>query len=354
MLPPDVSSFLTTPLSLDMEYQSISNTQDNFFLPFTCLNLACQTSVLSHSPRHKQASKTPIVCHSTKPPELPPLPSKDINTKPQSNDSHPPNSFTPLSIGRYEFIEEQRKDKWLNLIVEYITNECQLSTLKDLSKQQKLWIINIAKRCKVIDGLLTYRDEFMIDHDNYRIFVPDNLVLRRQLLKAYHNSTLSMHHGREATFAAISRNFYWRNLSKDVRNWVKRCPDCIKFKTSSQRPGPMNVRLYLHSFHTLGIDLVRELSVSVNGNKFILTAVCPFSNFLISIPIPDKTASTCARALFDHVFLRYGFPSVLQSDRGGEFLNSILHRITKLLQVKHVFTTLYRPRLNGAAEYIAG
>ena len=151
---------------------------------------------------------------------------------------------------------------------------------------------------------------------------------QRQLPKAYHNSTLSMHRGREATFAAISRDFYWRNLSKYTHNWVKRCPNCIKFKTSSPRPGPINVRLYLHPFHTLGIDLVGVLPVSVNGKKFILTAVCPFSNFLISIPIPDKTASTCVRALFDHVFLRYGFPSVLQSDRGGEFLNSILHRIT--------------------------
>ena len=108
----------------------------------------------------------------------------------------------------------------------------------------------------------------------------------------------------------------------------------------------MNVRLYLHPFHTLGIDLV----VSVTGNKFIFTAVRPFSNFLISILIPDKTVSTCV-VLF-HVLLRYGFPSVLQSDRGGEFLNSILHRITKRLQVKHVFTTPYRPRLNGATERV--
>ena len=133
MLPPDVSSFLIASLSLEMEYQPISNTQDNFFLPFICLNLACQTSVISHSPCHKEASKTSIVCYSTKPPSL--SPSKDINTKPQINDSPPPtHSFAPLSIGRYEFIEEQRrKDKCLNLKVEYITNECQLSTLKGLS-----------------------------------------------------------------------------------------------------------------------------------------------------------------------------------------------------------------------------
>ena len=161
-----------------------------------------------------------------------------------------------------------------------------------------------------------------------------------------------MHRGRDATYAAISRDFYWRNLSKHVRNWVKRCPECIKFKTPSQKPGPMNIRLYQYPFHTLGIDLVGELPTSINGNKYILTAVCPFSNFLISVPIPDKTASTCARVLLDHVFLKFGFPSVLQTDRRGEFLNAVLHRITKLLKIKHIFTTPYRPRLNGSTERV--
>ena len=42
------------------------------------------------------------------------------------------------------------------------------------------------------------------------------------------------------------------------------------------------------------------------------------------------------------VFLLLGFPSVLQSDEGGE--------LTKLLSVKQVFTSGFQPRLNGATE----
>ena len=95
-----------------------------------------------------------------------------------------------------------------------------------------------------------------------------------------------------------------------------------------------------------------ELPTSPSGNKWILTAVCPFSNYLISVPVPDKTATTAAQVLFHHVFLKYGFPAVLQSDRGGEFLNAVLHRITKLLSIKHIFTSSYRPRLNGATERV--
>ena len=59
---------------------------------------------------------------------------------------------------------------------------------------------------------------------------------------------------------------------------------------------------------------------------------------------------TAANVLFHEVFLQLGFPSVLQSDRGGEFLNALLHRITQLLSIKQVFTSGFRPRLNGATE----
>ena len=113
----------------------------------------------------------------------------------------------------------------------------------------------------------------------------------------------------------------------------------------------MQLCLYQHLFHTLGIDFVGELPMSPSGNKWILTAVCPYSNYLRAIPVPDKTATTAAYALVNNVFFSTGFPSVLQSDRGGEWKNALLHRITKLLPIKHVFTSGFRPRLNGAMEH---
>ena len=158
--------------------------------------------------------------------------------------------------------------------------------------------------------------------------------------------------GCDATYNAISHDFYWRNLSKHVRNWVRRCHSCIRFKSHNQPHGPMQIRIYQHPFHTLGIDYVGELPSSPSGNKWILTAVCPYSNFLCAIPVPDKTATTAAKFLLHEVLLPFGFPAILQSDRGGEFLNAVLHRLTNLLSIKHVFTSGFRPRLNGATERV--
>ena len=99
-----------------------------------------------------------------------------------------------------------------------------------------------------------------------------------------------------------------------------------------------------------GCQLCCELPKSPSGNRWILTAVCPHSNYLRAIQVPDKTATTVAKALFNDVFLLLGFPSVFQSDHGGEFLNALLHWLTKLLSIKQVFISGFRSHLNGATE----
>ena len=91
--------------------------------------------------------------------------------------------------------------------------------------------------------------------------------------------------------------------------------------------------------NVLGIDFVGPFPKSTNGNRYILTAVCPFSHFLIAIPTPDRSATTAARALFDNVFLKLDFPSTLLSDRGGEFMNAVLREVSNLLSIKQVFTS---------------
>ena len=133
------------------------------------------------------------------------------------------------------------------------------SVLKDLSKKERNWVINTAPRCTVVDGLRMYSDEFMNNLSHLRIFVPPDTQLQRRLLQANHDSPMSMHRGRDATYLSLSQDFYWRNLAKHVCNWVRRCPQCISFTSTQPAHGPMHVRVYQHLFHTLGVDYVGEV-----------------------------------------------------------------------------------------------
>ena len=140
-----------------------------------------------------------------------------------------------------------------------------------------------------------------------------------------------MHRGREATYGSLSYYFYWWNMAKHVRNWIRRCLACIKFQSTDSKYGPMQIRIYVCPFNTISIDYVGQLPTNPSRNKWILTAVCPYSNFLRKIPVPDKQATTATRALMNDVFFQYGYPAVLQSDKGGEWLNALLRLLNIFL-----------------------
>ena len=154
-----------------------------------------------------------------------------------------------------------------------------------------------------------------------------------------------MYRGRDNTYHALARDFYWRGVGKATKHWVARRLKCLK-------QGLMHPRFYDKPVKVLRIDLVGPLPKSDNGNRYIPTAVCPFSHFLVALPTADRSAITAARALFDKVFLSLDFPATLLSDRGGEFLNAVLREVSRLLSIKNVFTFSYRPRANGATERV--
>ena len=362
VIPPEnsVIAFMIIATSVDVPYHTPELVHGTFNNTMACLHNAClipQAHCLDPvclaiaAKRNKCAKETQSktsVTNQTRTPQVgtsQQSPSLDCDFQDFEN-------LESLNRNRSKFAKRQLQDYWLNLLIKFHSSNQDLSAFKNIPKEHLQWVKQMAKRSAVIDGLLMYRDEFMEDPNHYRIMVPNDIQLQRHLLRVYHDSPVGMHRGREATYGSLSYDFYWRNMTKHVRNWIRRCPACIKFKSADPKHGPMQIRIYDRPFSTIGIDYVGQLPSTPAGNKWILTAVCPYSNFLRAIPVPDKQATTAARALFNDVFLQYGFPAVLQSDQGGEWLNAVLRQLTKLLSIEHIVTTSYRPRLNGSTERV--
>ena len=142
-----------------------------------------------------------------------------------------------------------------------------------------------------------YSDEFLNDPGHFRMFVPDNKDVKSKLLRVYHDSPLGMHRGRDATYHALASDFYWRGMAKATKRWVARCLECLKHKSLNQQHGLMHPRFYDKPMNVLGIDLVGLSPKSTNGNRYILTAVRPFSHFLIAIPEaePNDPRPSCTQ-----------------------------------------------------------
>ena len=97
------------------------------------------------------------------------------------------------------------------------------------------------------------------------------------------------------------------------------------------------------------IDLFGPLKTrSPSGNTMIMTD--GFTKYTELVAIPNKSAETCARALFERWICRFGVPAVLVSDRGREFLNDTVNQMTEYLGVTHKFTSPFHPETNASAE----
>jgi len=68
------------------------------------------------------------------------------------------------------------------------------------------------------------------------------------------------------------------------------------------------------------VDLAGPFPTSKRGYKYLLTAICGFTKYLVCVPIRDKVSITVADALMKHLYLVYGPPEILVHDQGGRVL----------------------------------
>ena len=142
-------------------------------------------------------------------------------------------------------------------------------------------------------------------------------------------------------------------MVRDTSRWVKKCLACAKRKTSQPHHGLMHIRLYQKPWETIGIDLFGPFpETRVTKYKYVMTVVDFFTHYLVVVPIQNKSDQTVATALFTHVPGVHSCPSKLMSDRGTEFLNQVVNHLCKMLSVKKIYTSAYRPQAYGATERV--
>ncbi|GFV26859.1 retrovirus-related Pol polyprotein from transposon 412 [Trichonephila clavipes] len=83
---------------------------------------------------------------------------------------------------------------------------------------------------------------------------------RTLILKNHHDAPMAGHYGTEGTYTRIAKNYYSTRMRKYITDYVKNCPDCIKYKASNQKPsGLLQTPVPAKRFETLAIDLFGPL-----------------------------------------------------------------------------------------------
>ena len=230
----------------------------------------------------------------------------------------------------------------------------------------------LASLCKEIQA--TGRNEMVKRGFKYRLVPSDDplvkMVVRvivdirrgevEQYLVPKHlvKLTMRIHHegfahiGSNRMLETIKLRYFWSQMEKDIASHCDKCINCKLRKTYQRRPRvPImkysKVRLPLDRVH---IDLTGPLPRTSGGYRYIFVIKDYLTKHVWLIPLKTKGGLEVAEAFVRHFICQAGIPDTVVSDRGNEFVNSLLKNVSKILGINRISTTPYMPRSDGFVE----
>ncbi|KAE9349451.1 hypothetical protein PR003_g5887 [Phytophthora rubi] len=203
-----------------------------------------------------------------------------------------------------------------------------------------------------LDGdLLTYAiDTF----DTPRVVIPADDDLRARLVHEYHDAPAGGHLGREKTFAAFSRDFFWPRKYKWIRKWVRSCEICQRVKPAAFKQAPHRpLPIATSAWRSVSMDFIFGLPRDAEGRAGVLVFVGRFSKMVHLAPVAaEVTADESAELFLDLVFRHHGLPESIVSDRDPRFTSAFWTRLFALLGSRLLMSTAAHPETDGQTERV--
>ena len=244
----------------------------------------------------------------------------------------------------------QQKDPVLSGYVSFLQN----GSLVHVPDDVRPLLVDLGSY-SLIDGTLYHSRKEQPGRDGkpvsrLQLIVPKEL--RQVLLVACHDNILAGHPGVQKTYERLSENYYWANMRADVYSWVKSCLTCASRKRhrTGATIGLRGITPGDRPFDVISMDFLGPLPETEAGNKYLLVINDYATRYPLAFPLPTNDAASVAKVMIERVFLEFGPPRVILSDRGTHFLNDLVHSITQLFMTRQVFSSGYRPQTAGITE----
>ena len=172
--------------------------------------------------------------------------------------------------------------------------------------------------------------------ESYRVVIPKNKV--KDVLQFIHDSPSGGHMGILRTFRRGRELFWWKEMHQDVTDHVKGCEQCGKNKfVNHPNVAPLQLTdIPNQILDRLQVDFLGPFTPSTaHEYLYALQIQDILSRYVVFIPTQDSTALTAATAVYEDWLLKFGPPSIIQSDQGRHFSAEVFEEMCKLAGVKH-------------------
>ena len=161
------------------------------------------------------------------------------------------------------------------------------------------------------------------------------------------------HHGHDNTLSLLQKCFWWPGMTCHMWQSIRTCAHCLQHEGGLSKAPlcPIMATAPLDLIHVdfTSIETTLELNQSPRVAN-ILVFQDHFMKHVLAYVTPDQTAKTITKYLYQGYILIFGALARLLSDRGANFISSVIDEMCKILSVKKLQTMPYHPQTNGLVE----
>jgi hypothetical protein len=159
---------------------------------------------------------------------------------------------------------------------------------------------------------------------------------RINIIREAHSSLIAGHFGVGKTVANLQRFCYWPKMNESVSRYVRGCSLCATSKPSNRKLGlytPLPVPS--RPWESISMDFVGGLPMSRRGHDYLYVVVDRFSKMCILMPCTKQvTAEQTTQLFFQNVWVHFGLPKSIISDRDSRFVGSFWSSLWALMDTK--------------------
>ena len=268
--------------------------------------------------------------------------------EPSNAQPQPPASTDVNDIDIPDFLPRIRhayeKDHKLQAIMKAKRNGERKIPAKLIKKGVRLELGN----CEIKDNLLWV---------NKCLYMPHSQTLRTDIIKHIHESPQGGHAGRTITYQRLSAHYYWQNMTGSVARYVKACHPCKRSKAYRQakqgllKPLPIPERY----FQEITVDFITPLPVCKrNGKNYqhIMVVVDRLSKTKKFIGLDALDVDTVVQGFIEWIWRTEGFPAMIISDRGTQFIADFWKRLSKRVNTHLKWSSANHPETDGQTEIV--
>ena len=172
---------------------------------------------------------------------------------------------------------------------------------------------------------------------------------RVRIIREARTSLIYGQFGVSKTVAQLQRFCYWPKMNETVSRYVRGCTMCAKSKPSNRKLGlytPLPVPS--HPWESVSMVFFGGLSKSRKGHDYLYVVVDRFNKMCILIPCNKQiTTEQTARLFFEHVWVHFGLPTSIVSDRDTRFVGKFWSSLWELMDTQLKKSTTFHPQTNG-------